>query len=406
MSTKACLLALSAIGVCAAQFKNLSNSTVAIPYEYTYLLPDAFNGNVSYTFVNGTTTSNISLNNLFHTASQAPFIAYSQDFIDLLGPNAQPELIQDRTASEDYFAFEAGVWVPELDEVWFTSSAYKPPLIPYRFNLKDKSVKILNATGAPLTDLNGGYYFQGKVYFAAEPNNGTFRGGIISVDVKTLHSEMMLNSYFGLPFNGPDDVVWVTRGNKSYMFFSDFVYSELGFPNAAPAQLPSGVWRWDPQEEVLLQVIDRNDVNPNGVRVSPDMKTLYVTDNNATTTYGAAADSWLGPFIYAYNLDEDCMPTYRRQFGLVRQGIADGLHVDDEGRVWTGEYEGIVVRNKHGKVLGVFNSEFFMADKQADAVHMANFALAGDTLVVQAVTKLWTVKLAKTVVARNSSIVN
>lgn len=136
------------------------------------------------------------------------------------------------------------------------------------------------------------------------------------------------------------------------------------------------------------------------------MKTLYVTDSNATESSGAAVESWLGPFIYSYHLDEDAMPTSRRQFGLVRQGIADGLHVDDKGRVWTGEFEGIVVRNKHGKVLGVFNSQFFMADKAADAVHMANFALAGDTLVVQAVTKLWTVKLAETVVARNSSIVN
>ncbi len=65
------------------------------------------------------------------------------------------------------------------------------------------------------------------------------------------------------------------------------------------------------------------------------------------------------------------------------------------------------MRNPAGKTIGVFNSQYFSADKDAGtAVGFANFALAGDTLVMLSATRLWTVKLAKTVVAKDSPIVN
>lgn len=145
------------------------------------------------------------------------------------------------------------------------------------------------------------------------------------------------------------------------------------------------------------------------------MKTLYVTDSTATFA-GAGPNSpasgpsntfWLGPYVWAYDLNDDMMPVNRRLFAQVRQGIADGMHVDDAGNVWTGEYEGAVVRNPAGKTIGVFNSQYFLADKDAGtALGFANFALANDTLVFLAGTRLWTVKLAKTVVAEDSSVVN
>ena len=100
------------------------------------------------------------------------------------------------------------------------------------------------------------------------------------------------------------------------------------------------------------------------------------------------------------------MPVNRRVFGMARQGIADGIHVDDAGRVYTAEYEGVVVRNPAGKTIGVFNSQYFDADKEAGGLPTANFALAGDVFVYLAGTRLWTIKLGQTVISRNSPIVN
>ena len=119
-----------------------------------------------------------------------------------------------------------------------------------------------------------------------------------------------------------------------------------GYENLPPIQLPAAVYRWDPQEKVVLPVISRNEINPNGVRVSPDMKTLYVTDSTGlfagagpySPASGPGDAFWLGPYVYAYDLDERMLPVNRRVFAQVRQGIADGIHVDDAGNVWTGTY--------------------------------------------------------------------
>jgi gluconolactonase len=69
-------------------------------------------------------------------------------------------------------------------------------------------------------------------------------------------------------------------------------------------------------------------------------------------------------------------PVNKRMVGISRRGVPDGIHIDDAGNIWTGEYEGVVVRNPRGKVIGLFNSEATVANQ---SYTIANFALAGDT---------------------------
>ncbi|KAF2233701.1 hypothetical protein EV356DRAFT_559773 [Viridothelium virens] len=371
------------------QFVN--NVTVFIPYEYTYLLPSGFLGNLDSTFVNSTTTSNDSINSLLYSASQSPFIAYDREFLDILGPNPTAQLIEQRSSDDD-FAYEAGIWVPERHEVWFTPSPQQATRIPstiYAFNLDTQSVSPLEPS-EPAIDVTGGTYFEGKVYFSTYRNQQNYRGGIISIDANTLHVESVLNSHFGLRFNGIDDIAWAVRGNNQYMFFTDFDYTRYIYSNLTPAQMPSNVWRWDAPDQSMLYVTD----------------TDAVSDTTSPLSVGTAAASWLGPYIYAWDLDKNMFPVNKRLFGMVRFGIADGLHVDDAGRVWTAEGEGVVVRNPQGKVLGMFNGQYFQADKRGDAVPIANFALAGDTLVILSTTRLWTVKLGQAVVSSTSAVVN
>ena len=407
------LLSLSTLGYSAPQ---ASSNVVSVPQQYTYLLPNGFQGNTNYTFVNGTHTSSSEVNSILTAAKKAPIISYDQSFLDIVGSDPEIHLVEER--STDDFAYEMGVWVPERNEVWFTSAVEQGRVIAptlYALNLATNKVSKVQAS-QDIINANGGYYFEGKVFIATYPNNASYSGGVISVDVNTLQVETVLNSYFGLRYNGVDDIVWATDSASgcSYMYFTDLDFAYLGYDNLPPLQLPANVYRWDPQTQVVLPVIGRSDVNPNGVRVSPDMKTLYVTDSTATFAgpgpyspgSGPSDTFWLGPYIYAYDLDSHMMPVNRRVFGMARQGIADGIHVDDAGNVYTGEWEGVVVRNSAGKTIGVFNSQYFQADKHADALALANFALAGDALVVLSTTRLWTVKLAKTVVASDSPIVN
>ena len=131
-----------------------------------------------------------------------------------------------------------------------------------------------------------------------------------------------------------------------------------------------------------------------------------MTDSLGTHAGGAAQGNQAyaptaGPNIYAYDLDDAALPVNRRVFGLVRTGYADGIHVDDAGRVWTAEGEGVVVRGARGKVLGVFNAAAFGIDAKA-GVQIANFALAGETLFVAAFDRLYAVEMAE-VVAKGQS---
>lgn len=87
----------------------------------------------------------------------------------------------------------------------------------------------------------------------------------------------------------------------------------------------------------------------------------------------------------------------------MREGLADGIKLDDAANVWTAEYEGIYVRNKYGKVLGVINATPLLVPGSSYVIE--NFALAGDTLVILAAERLWTLKLAKQIVAPGNPFV-
>lgn len=62
--------------------------------------------------------------------------------------------------------------------------------------------------------------------------------------------------------------------------------------------------------------------------------------------------------IYRYNLTSDGYPFNKQLVSLARRAIPDGLYIDGQGRIWTGEYEEVVVRSPDGKVFSVFNTEY------------------------------------------------
>lgn len=209
LASAACLL-----GLTYAQ----NSSVVSIPYELTYRLPPSFQGNLGYTFENGTQTSNDTINELLRSASQAPFVAYDPEFLDIIGSNPELQLIEKRPG--DFFAFESGVWVPSTNEVWFTSSSSQAPTNASILNLETNEIRQLKPS-IPIINYNGAYLYNGQVTFGSFRDNDTWRGGVFNVDVKTHEATMVLNSYFGLEFSGIDDPVWVRRGNKDYLFFDD-----------------------------------------------------------------------------------------------------------------------------------------------------------------------------------------
>ena len=92
------------------------------------------------------------------------------------------------------------------------------------------------------------------------------------------------------------------------------------------------------------------------------------------------------------------MPINRHVFGQMREYIAKGMYIDDNGYVWTALGEAIVIRSRAGKVVVAVNRHYFLADTEADANSIANSNLAGDKLIILPTTRLIVVQLAEEVV--------
>jgi gluconolactonase len=244
---------------------------------------------------------------------------------------------------------------------------------------------------------NGGTYFERLAYFTTLGNKSIAQApGIFSVNTTSFAATPILNSYYGVHINSANDLTWVPSSvcPEASLFFTSFDLGPFGDPGASTAVLPNAVFRFTPHSKSLRAVISRNDVlAPNGISRDPSSRYLYVTDVSATRVAGAGALNSASVAIYRFTLDEACNPTNKVMFAMPRSGLADGIHVDDFGRVWTAEYNGIVVRGKDGRELGVFNSEW-LNDQQ---IPIANFALAGDKLVVGAYDRFWVVQLGQNV---------
>lgn len=145
----------------------------------------------------------------------------------------------------------------------------------------------------------------------------------------------------------------------------------------------------------------------NGCRVNANSTALYITDTtypsnitNSPFTAGPAGGKSPGsPAIYRFDLDAELRPSNKTLVALPSRGVPDGIHIDDAERIWTGEGDGVVVRNSAGTILGVFNKEVLL-EGGADAEYdIANICLAGDKLVIFALQRLWLVQLTESVIS-------
>ena len=300
---------------------------VFIPPIYTYLLPSPFQGyetvvSNSSTHSINTITANASINALFSAAKNATYYAFDEEIYSILGGKTPDiQLIATRPS---VFAYEAGAWDYDLNQVWFTSLNLARPSISI-LDLATNNIQTIDIPALRNINPNGGYYFNGTIY--------------LTVD---------------------------------------------------------GVYRYSPSSQSVQGVISRADiVSPNGVRSDATGRYLYVTGTAAPfTTTAARTNPFLSNIIYRYTLDEECFPVNKRLVATVRS-YADGLRIDDYGRIWTGEWEGMTVRRPDGKVLGVFNGEALVVGNALPP--MANFALAGDKLVILALDRVYVLQLGQNV---------
>lgn len=160
--------------------------------------------------------------------------------------------------------------------------------------------------------------------------------------VKTL-----ADNYEGKPFGRPNDLVVDQKGN---VYFTDSGANPQAAGQPAPANpvetAKPAVYRISKQGEFKRLVADIE--RPNGIQLSPDEKVLYVANT-------------LGEHLLAYDIAPDGTLGARRQFARLAgwtktdtgfSSGADGLAVDEAGRVYVASNAGIEVFSPKGEALG------------------------------------------------------
>ena len=143
------------------------------------------------------------------------------------------------------------------------------------------------------------------------------------------------------------------------------------------------VYRHDPGTGRTAVVADDFD-KPNGIALSPDERTLYVTDSGANQEPGSFHPD-RPHHVVAYDVRGGHL-SGRRLLTVTARGIPDGLKVDAEGRVYASAADGVQVFTPAGDPLGEI--------ALPGAVNFCFGGPGGDVLFITADTGIWAALLA------------
>jgi gluconolactonase len=240
---------------------------------------------------------------------------------------------------------EGPAWVKQGGYLLFDDV---PENTQYRWSPRDGLAVFLKPSGYDGPDLAAfrepganGLYAEAQGTLLVADSGDRF---VARLDLATKRKTPLATQYQGKRFNSPNDVV---RRRDGAVFFTDPPYGLKGIEESPSRELPfSGVYRIDADGSVHL--LDDSLHFPNGVALSPDGKTLYVSNSDPSN-----------PVWIAYALDARGDAVGRRVFAdasdLVAAGAAglpDGLTVAADGRLFAAGPGGVIVFDPDGRRLG------------------------------------------------------
>ncbi len=276
-----------------------------------------------------------------------PVIVYSQEFAtgdpSIVSPNTKVELLFDGAS------FTEGPAVAPDGRVYFsdvtmTALTGMQAGHIWRYDPKSGQTVVFRSPSG----MSNGIIFdlEGRMVVVEQADFGGRR--ITRTDMTTGKSTILAGLYNGRPFNSPNDLVIDESGR---IYFTDPRY--LGHE---PIEQPvMGVYRIDPDKSVHLIITDAG--KPNGILISPDQKTLYVSvgDNGAMGLLPEGMQSaWGRRTVLAYDLAADGTAKFRKVLIDVfpKYGV-DGMAIDVDGNLYITAWppRGIWVFSPEGKEL-------------------------------------------------------
>lgn len=255
----------------------------------------------------------------------------------LIAPGAELE-----TLATGFNWSEGPVWMPRQDQLVFSDV---PENIAYRWR-EGKGVDVfLQPSGLTGPDegsrepgSNGlELDAQGRLLLA---QHGDRRIARLNDDGRTFTT--IAARFDGKRFSSPNDLCLDAHGN---IFFTDPPYG-LGKTQQPEIDF-NGVYRISP--DGVLTVISRELSRPNGIGLSPDARVLYVgnsdPDRPVIMAFDLESDGTAGPGRVFYDGTELIARTKR-------QGLFDGLSIDEHGNIWTSGPGGVLILTPAAKLLG------------------------------------------------------
>jgi gluconolactonase len=268
---------------------------------------------------------------------------------ELIAPDAAIETLGDRFALA-----EGALWVPEGQDDGFLLFSDNAANVIYRWQRNRALSVFLENSGFTGTDTSkaGAQTVAGRVAILLIGSNGLAldpqgRVVVTAMADRTVYRlekngtrTMLADRYEGHRFNGPNDVVVKSDGA---IYFTDSVWGMRGAASDPGRELPYNGFYLIKDGKVTLLGGDRDDAgaSPNGITLSPDEKTLYVTAGLGRTM--------------RYDIREDDTVANGRTF--VSHGT-DGMRVDTKGNLYTtsgGTPGQIRIWSEKGKALGILH---------------------------------------------------
>jgi gluconolactonase len=281
-------------------------------------------------------------------ASPAPPTTIAEAKIDRWDPAMDAIVPKDwkiEKLAEGFGWAEGPIWVKSGDYLLFTDV---PGNKMWKWSEKGGLEKFLDPSGAANPDMNIWREAGANGLAILDQNTilvaDTGSRGIQKIDLKSKAKTPVAMNFEGKKFASPNDV---TRMKNGVLFFTDPPYGFKKFDDAPEIEIKfNGVYRMGVDGKVTA--IEKELHRPNGVALSPDERTLYVSQSEPTKA-----------IIMAYTLDAGGNVTGKKLFhdatDLVAKeapGLPDGLTVAADGTIFTSAPGGILVLSKEGKRLG------------------------------------------------------